>query len=261
MTKGNEIRLEQSADGLISRIVIERPAKKNAISPAMLETFIEYLDVAARDASRVIIVQSAAPGVFSAGADIKYLGTEEDDRGEELLQTASQRLQAATKVTIAVSDGLTIGAGLVVFLSCDIRLATPRSVFRMPPVRLARVYGLEGIARFVRTIGLTAATEMLLTAQQLDIEEARQCGLVTRVMTGLDEAYAYCRATAECPPLAQRAMKVILNALGANVAGIEPGKSALDSIEQSTRLAQGSEDSKEALRAFHEKRPPVFTGR
>jgi enoyl-CoA hydratase len=256
-----EIRLEQSTDGLISRILIERPAKKNALSPAMLERLIEYVDTAAGDTSRIIVIQSPVPGVFSAGADINYLGTAEDERGEELLQALSRRLQAAPKLTIAVSDGLTIGGGLVIFLSCDIRLATSKSIFRMPPVRLARVYELAGIERFMRTIGLTAATEMLLTARQFDIDEARQCGLVTRVVSGSEDASAYCQNAAECPPLAQQAMKKTLYLLGTDLTGSGLDRGARDSIAELTRRAESSEDSHEALRAFHEKRPPVFTGR
>jgi len=256
-----EIRLERSADGLISRILIERPAKKNALSPAMLERLIECVDTATGDTSRVIVIQSPVPGVFSAGADINYLGTEEDEKGEELLQALSRRLQSAAKVTIAVSDGLTIGAGLVIFLSCDLRLATSKCIFRMPPVRLARVYDLEGIGRFVRTIGLTAATEILLTARQFEIDEARQCGLVTRVVSGLEDASAYCQNTAECPPLAQQAMKKSLYFLGTDLTGSGLDRGALKSIEELIRRAEASEDSREALGAFHEKRSPVFTGR
>jgi enoyl-CoA hydratase/carnithine racemase len=256
-----EIRLERSGDGLISRILIDRPAKKNAVSPAMLERFIEYVDTASGDTSRIIVIQSPVPGVFSAGADINYLGTKDDERGEELLQTLSRRLQTTPKVTIAVSDGLTIGGGLVIFLSCDLRLATSKCIFRMPPVRLARVYEVAGIERFVRTIGLTAATEMLLTARQLDIDEARQCGLVTRVVSGMEDASAYCQNAAECPPLAQQAMKKTLYFLGADLTGSGLDRSARTSIEKLTRRAEASEDGREALRAFHEKRPPVFTGR
>lgn len=261
MTDTGEIRIESIADGLISRILIERPAKRNAMSPAMLEQFIECVDAATSNTSRVIVVQSPIPGVFSAGADIAYLGTPDDARGEELLQALSLSLQQTPKVTIAVSDGLTIGAGLVIFLSCDIRLATSKSVFRMPPVRLARVYEFEGTKRFVRTIGLTAATEMLVTARQYNLDEAQECHLVTRSVSGSDEALAYCIETAQLPPLAQQATKTSLYFLGKDLTGEDLDEAALNKIEESTRLAQGSEDSREALRAFHEKRPPVFVGR
>lgn len=262
MTANNsEIRLDRLADGLISAIVIDRPAKRNAMSPAMLENIQAALDAAQADPSRVIIVHSAVPGVFSAGADISYLGTQDDARGEELLQHCAKMLQQSRKVTVAISDGLTIGAGLVIFLACDIRLAVPGAIFRMPPVRLARVYEFEGIARFVRIVGLTAATEMLLTARQYNLDEGLKCGLVSRVMPDSTQALAYCRQAAECPPQAQQAMKAMLYYLGKDLARTELKQSELDKLEEVIASAQGSQDSREALRAFHEKRPPLFVGK
>jgi enoyl-CoA hydratase/carnithine racemase len=101
---------------------------------------------------------------------------------------------------------------------------------------------------------------MLLTAQQYNIDEAVRCCLVTRVVADLHDADAYCRRVAECPPLAQRAMKAALCALGEDIAGRGLDRGTMKRIEHLTRLAENSDDGREALRAFREKRPPVFRG-
>jgi enoyl-CoA hydratase/carnithine racemase len=252
----------RSADGLVTSISLNRGRKMNALSPALLNQLKQKIAEAFSDDSRVILLRSAVPGVFSAGFDIAVIGTAEELPAEDVQNECSAMLENGRKVVVGFTDGLTIGGGLELFLACDLRIATSEAVFRMPPVKLARTYYMEGVGRFVRCVGLTTSTEMLLTARQLGAGEALTAGLISRTVEDTAEMEAYVATVAECPPHAQQALKAILRGLARDIAR-PPNSSAseLAKIERAIHEAANSEDSKEALRAFSEKRAPHFVGR
>lgn len=248
--------------GLVTTIALNRGAKRNALSPSLLIQLRDAINAASQDESRVIVLRSTVAGVFSAGFDIMTIATPEEIPADAMQNECSALIENGRKVSIAFTDGLTIGGGLELFLACDLRIATSSATFRMPPVKLARTYYQEGIARFVRTVGLRTASEMLLTARQLDAMEAQETSLLTRIVADAKEADAYIATTAECPPYAQQALKAALRGLAHDIARPPAqGTPEFARIEHALTTAQESEDAKEALRAFGEKRPPRFTGR
>lgn len=261
MPNAEGILLRRDADGRIDHLVIDRGAKRNALSPPMLGALRGHLEGARDDASRVVVIRSDVDGVFCAGFDIAYLGTDQEAAGEAALYDCFRELERSPKITVAIADGLVVGGGNELFLCCDLRLATPRTTFRLTPARLSLVYTMEGMARFVRALGPTAAMEMFVAARQLSADEALRVGLVTRIVPDVAAADAYCRELLDNGPLAQQAMKRMIRHLADPQRTVPTDPAALRELDALRRAADTSEDRKEALRAFADKRAPVFRGR
>lgn len=255
-----EIRSECHDDGLITSIVLDRGGKKNAFSPAMAAELKRLLDLAQADRSRIVVIRSAVERVFSAGFDISFLGTDQAAAGQQALYDSFAAIETAEKITVAIADGIVMGGGNELFLSCDFRLATEEAVFRLTPARLSLIYSLEGMARFVRAIGPTAAMEMFVAARQLTAAEALRIGLVTRIVRDREEAMTYCRELLSSGPLAQRAMKQMIRQLADWRACIPADPAIVDRFEALRQAADRSADRKEAIKAFAEKRTPIFRG-
>lgn len=257
----HDVFLESRDDGRISAVVLNRHEKRNAISPTMAKRLLTLLEEAVASESHLLLLRSAAPGVFCAGFDINFIGTDQEEAGEAAMVACIDKIESAAKVTVAYADGFVFGGGNELYLSADLRLATPRTTFRIPPARLGVVYPFRGLARFVRAMGNTAAREMVLTARTLTAEEALRVGLVTRIVPDEEAALAYCQQTASMAPLSQRAMKAILNHITAAQAYDQvPAETKLH-FATLTKAADQSEDRREGKRAFAEKREPRFTGR
>lgn len=255
-----DIRSESHDDGMITGIVLDRGNKKNAFSPAMAAELKRLLDLARTDRSRIIVIRSAVEQVFSAGFDITFLGTDQAEVGQQALYDSFAVIETAEKITVAIADGIVMGGGNELFLSCDFRLATQGTVFRLTPARLSLIYSLEGMARFVSVIGPTAAMEMFVAARQLTAEEALRIGLVTRIVRDRGEAMAYCRELLSSGPLAQRAMKQMIRQLADWKTCIPTDPAIVNKFEALREAANHSMDRKEAIKAFSEKRAPIFKG-
>lgn len=242
-----------SDDGAVLDVVLDRPDKRNALSPQMAAAIHAELERAAAGGVHLVVVSSAVDGVFSAGFDIGAMEGASEDPARPLyaLYDCLERIPA---VTIAYADGLAVGGGVELFLCCDLRLSGPRSTFRLPPTRLSVVYEREGIARFLRRAGQAATAELFLTGRAFTAQEAVGCGLATRLLApSAIEAYrAEVRAGA---PLAQRAMKDII---AQAVAGGRMPDARFEALKDAVAA---SADRREALAAFREKRTPRFVGR
>jgi enoyl-CoA hydratase/carnithine racemase len=176
------LRLEKS--GAVGRLLIERAEKRNAFNQAMWAALPVLLAEAMADpAVRVLVLQSAMPGMFCAGADITELMANKDDAAwraanQAAINRAQYDLARAAKPTIAFIDGDCIGGGCGLAIACDIRIATARSRLGITPANLGLVYPLHDTKLLTDLIGPGQAKRMLFSAQLLAAEEALRIGLV-----------------------------------------------------------------------------------
>lgn len=179
--------LRMERDGAIGRIVIDRPDKRNAFNQEMWELFPVLLGAASIDrAIRVVVVQSATPGIFCAGADIGELMAHKDnavwrEANQAAINRTQHELARFAKPTIAMIDGDCVGGGCGIALACDIRVATARSRLGITPAKLGLVYPLHDTKLLVDLIGHGQAKKMLFTGALLDSEEALRIGLIEAI--------------------------------------------------------------------------------
>ena len=257
-SRSPEIEIEGLEDGFASRIVLNRPGKKNALSQQMLSELRQALESVESGPARIVILCSAVSGAFCSGFDIEHLRSGEEAAGIELLYECFDAIEKSSKIFVCFADGSVHGGGVELFLSCDLRLATPRSVFRMTPVRLSQVYRADGVARVVNAVGATAAAEMFLTARAIPADEALRIGLVTRVVEGVDAVTSYVEDLAACAPDAQRGAKLLLRALAAKNGRPELSERDWARLNELRLSAHSGPHRKEALQAFAERRNPQF---
>lgn len=185
--------VDLAIDGTVARLMISRPDKRNAFSQAMWDQFPGLLETAVNDANvRVIILQSATPGMFCAGADIAELLAHKDDAGWRAAnQAAINRVQydlaRVPKPVVAFIDGPCVGGGCGLALACDIRVATPRARFGITPAKLGLVYPLHDTKLLVDLVGPGQAKRLLYTGEIVDAAEAVRIGLIERIADGVDD--------------------------------------------------------------------------
>jgi enoyl-CoA hydratase/carnithine racemase len=185
------LRLETS--GRVARLLIDRVHKRNAFDQAMWLQLPLLLERAlADDAVRVIMLQSAEPGVFCAGADIAELSANADNAdwhaaNQAAINAAQYALTRAARPVIAMIDGDCIGGGCGLALACDIRVATARARFGITPAKLGLVYPLHDTKLLVDLVGPAKAKEILFTGALIDAEEAQRIGLINRIADNADD--------------------------------------------------------------------------
>jgi len=255
------VSVDVTRDGAVAVVTINRPQAMNALDVATLtelrDTLVELRDDAE---ARVVVLTGAGGRAFIAGADIKAM-SEMDVAGAkawgELGHNVAQLLETMPKPTIAAVDGFALGGGCELALACDIRYASPLSRLGQPEINLGIIPGWGGTQRLARVCGIGFAKELILTGRLVDAQEALARGLVDVVHEPvLDKALETARLLASKSPLALAAAKRATNhALqGDHVHNLQR-----ESDEFGALFA--SEDAKEGLVAFIEKREPRFTGR
>ena len=235
---------------------IERQEALNALN---VETLTELRDrlreLADDDSARVVVLTGAGERAFVAGADIKYmsgLGPDEAKEWGALGHEAARLLEEMPKPTIAAINGFALGGGCELALGCDLRYASSSARLGQPEIDLGIVPGWGGTQRLTRVCGLGVAKELVLTGRPVDAEEALRIGLVNAIADPvLDHALEVAGKLAAKSPVALRVAKRLLN--------LSPG--ALDREAEEFGDLFASEDAKEGLAAFAEKRPARFTGR
>jgi enoyl-CoA hydratase/carnithine racemase len=212
---GDQLRIE--VEGPVARLLIDRAAKRNAFTQAMWEAFPALVEQAmAAPSVRVLVVTSAEPGVFCAGADIgEFAALSGDPDWRRINQAAIRRTQVtlarAAKPTIAAIDGDCIGGGCGIALACDMRLASPRARFGITPAKLGLVYPLHDTKLLVDVVGPAQAKRMLFTGMLHDAAEALRIGLADQVADHLGDAVAsLAEAIAAASPHSQQASKQII---------------------------------------------------
>ncbi len=250
-----------TVDGAVARIIVARPETKNAMSFAMYEALTEACQsVEANPAVKVVIIRGGG-GTFIAGTDIREfvaLKTADDAIAyERRLDAVIGGLERLTKVTIALIEGHAVGGGFTLALACDLRYAAATARLGIPIARtLGNCLSMTNYSRLVETVGPARAKELLLTARLLSAQEAHSIGLVTGVLPAEaldahvnDVAASICQLA----PLTLQATKEGIR----RIVERHRGPDGTDLIVR----CYTSEDFQGAVRAFIDKRPPVWRGR
>jgi enoyl-CoA hydratase/carnithine racemase len=245
--------------GPVATLWIDRQAKMNTMTVAMREEFPGiFAALEADDGVRVVVVRGAGGKAFSAGGDVAEfltLAPADLERWGDTL-TSAERFR---KPVVAAIDGYTMGAGLELAVACDFRIATLRSEFAFPEVRLGMIPGSGGTQRALRLIGMTRAKLFMMTGQRINAERAEAWGLITQAVANdkLDTAVeALTAELAERAPLALRTLKMVLNR-GADA----PLETALELERKAYAWLRSTHDYEEGVTSFVEKRPPTYRGR
>jgi crotonobetainyl-CoA hydratase len=252
-----------SAEAGVFTITLNRPAKMNALLPEMHMALAEAFDAfAANDALQVCVVKGAGERAFCAGSDLTSFKSE---GGSPYPATGyagiAQRWDLA-KPVIAAVNGLCLGGGFELALSCDMIVASQSAVFGLPEPKVGLIAIGGGIHRLVRQTGLKQAMGPLLTGRNISAAEGRAMGFVSEVVSpeGLDAAVTeLCNQILACAPLAVQLTKQLA------MWGLDQPtlpQALADQVEQPAfhRWMQ-SEDAREGTKAFAEKRTPQWTGR
>jgi enoyl-CoA hydratase len=241
----------------VTVLALDDPGTRNALSPQMLREIVTELEAADADAEVRCIVLAGADRVFAAGADIRMLS--EANANDMYLGERKAQWDAIRRVrtsTVAAVSGACLGGGLELALSCDLLLCSRRSKFGLPETQLGLIPGAGGTQLLTRAVGTAVAMDVILSGRVLDGEEAVNAGLASRALpeeSWLEDAIAVATEIAARPPLAQLlAKESVRRALDVPLeAGIEAERRAF-------AMVLGSEDAREGLAAFIEKRPPSW---
>ncbi len=254
-------------DGFVATLIINRPEKRNMLSPSLFQDLIDAIDRLTRENKvRVLVLTGAGEKAFSAGFDISEIpssggGKETQSDGVLIIEKAFAAVRECKIPTIAMINGYAVGAGLDLCVNCDFRICRSGSKLGITPARLGLVYFYSGIQRFLNLIGPSATKYLFYTGRLIESEVARQLGLVDFVVSPEElQPYTYnlAREIAEdSAPIAVQGMKYMINTLSAKAA-ITAGEE--EKFAQLMFDAISSKDMLEGQVAFMEKRKPVFTG-
>jgi methylglutaconyl-CoA hydratase len=241
---------------------IDGEARRNSITVALLAELEAQLARAAGDrALRCVIVTGAGEKAFCAGADLKErarMSPEEVHRFHGALRRSLRGIEAAPQPFVAALNGAALGGGLELALACDLRVASEAAQMGLPEVSLGIIPGGGGTQRLARIVGVGRAKDLVLTARRVGAAEALALGLVARTAPPgrlLEEAMATAEQIARNAPISLRQAKRAIDG-GFHL----PLEEALELENRMYQDCLGTRDREEALRAFAEKRPPVFEG-
>ncbi len=252
----------QDIDGHVVTLTINRPDKLNALNIETRQAVVDVLaDLARNDDVRVVIITGAGDKAFIAGADIKeFEGRSPIDQFR--VMTDSSMFQAVAdfpKPTIAAINGFCLGGGCETALACDIRIASEKAKLGQPEINLGLMPGGGGTQRLPRLVGLGAAYKLLYTGDFVRAAEAYRIGLVDEVVPPealAGRAKELAQSIAQKSPVALRLIKEAVRASART-----PLDEGLSKEVALFALAFASDDKKEGVDAFLNKRAPAFTGR
>jgi enoyl-CoA hydratase/carnithine racemase len=241
-------------------VTIDRPEKRNALSPEVMEELATGIGTFDDDADVRCIVVAGSDEVFAAGADIKAMSERSFQQVLEASTAAYwQRISACRTPLIAAVSGFALGGGCELALLCDLIVASETAEFGQPEITLGIIPGAGGTQRLARTVGKQRAMELVLTGRRIGAAEAHQLGLVNRVAPKgdwLEQAIELAEVIARRPPLAAKLAKQAVLAAEEMALG-----AALAHERRLYELTMATEDRLEGMQAFLEKRKPQFKGR
>jgi enoyl-CoA hydratase len=255
----SELHLE--TNGEVATLTIDRIAKRNALSLAMWRRIPDLIsDVEKSTSARVLIIRGADDTAFAAGVDIDEFSriATSEKLGWELMDTvhaAEQSIANCNKPVIAMIEGHCVGGGVELALACDLRFASQRSTFSIPPAKLGLVYSLSSTRRLVELIGVGKTRDLLFSARSFDAREAKEIGLVEFVLEPeeiIEATLRYAQTLSARSQYSIRASKKIIAAAS---------RGELSPNAEIQRLRGGAfveDDLKEGMAAFFEKRTPKF---
>jgi enoyl-CoA hydratase/carnithine racemase len=258
---------DEPAEGVV-RLTISNREKRNALDHPILDAITATLtELSSGELGTRCVMVTGAHGMFSAGYDIGEIPDEEfEERAERLVAhpftEAIDALQSFPYPTLAVLPGHTIGGGLELALACDLRVAKQDIKLGMPPAKLGLVYSHTGLRRFIDAIGAARTRELFLLGSYIDAPTALAWGLVNRLAPAeeLDAvALEVASELAGNAPLSQLGNKRVIGALLHAESELAP--EAEEELIELRRASFASQDMREGMKAFAEKRPPRWSGR
>ncbi len=258
---GGRLLVSEEDGALVARIANE--ARANALDEAILDDLVSLLEGPRAAGARVVLLAGAGDRHFSAGLDLGDRGADELpaflQEGERRLGRAARAIAASPVPVIGVLNGAAFGGALELAIACDWRIARHGARLGMPAARLGVVYAADGLRRFVAAMGPARTRRLFLTGTPVDADEALRIGLVDEVVPEealWDAALAAAAEVARAAPLAVAGTRAIVRAIEDGA----PPEAVAAAADGWRARAFGSEDLREGLRAFRERRPPDFRG-
>jgi len=246
--------------GNVGLVILNRPDVRNALNRQLLGELMDALDAFDRDDGVGAMVVAGSEKAFAAGADVREMaGMSRKEMIDTDFVSNFARIVKIRKPVIAAVSGWALGGGMEIALSCDMIVASESAKFGQPEITIGVIPGAGGTQRLTHALGKARAMEMILNNRTLSAVEALESGLVNRVVeveAYLDEALKLAGEIASRPPLAVQAAKRMVNQAFEH--------SLADGLAEERRAFYNlfdTEDQKEGMQAFLEKRPPRWTGR
>ena len=262
---GGKLLLDQPAEA-VTRLTISNPERRNALDHEILDAIAELMPQLDRGIENRCVLITGAPPLFSAGYDIAGIPEQSFERDAEALvahpfHAAMEAIAKHPWPTIAAINGHCLGGGLELAITCDLRICAAGAKLGMPPAKLGLIYGHTGLRKFLDVVGLPRTKELFLTGRNFEATRAEEIGLVNEVVADAElerESIELAAAVAGNAPLSMRGNKHAIDLLNASPQLTEQQEAGLVALRES---CFSSEDLREGIRAFAEKRRPQWTGR